>query len=65
MSRKQEKRRKNERARVRMGLKVGEREGKEREHRKLDNILKLLERAEDIGFEFTEIEQLSGRADAI
>ncbi|PUU77665.1 PLU-1-like protein-domain-containing protein [Tuber borchii] len=70
ISRKQQNRRKNEKAWRRMGSKVAEmeekeREQKEREHRKLDSILKLLERAEDIGFECPEIEQLRERADLI
>lgn len=65
ISRKQQNRRKNEKAWRRVGSKVAEMEEKEREHRKLDSILKLMERAENIGFECAEIEQLRERADLI
>ncbi|KAH0606127.1 uncharacterized protein H6S33_003788 [Morchella sextelata] len=65
ISRKQQNRRKNEKAWRKGSSKQAEMEEKEREHRKLESILKLLENAETIGFECPEIDQLRERADAI
>lgn len=65
ISRKQQNRRKNEKAWRKGSSKQAEMEEKEREHRKLESILKLLESAENIGFECPEIDQLRERADAI
>ncbi|KAL7267666.1 hypothetical protein RUND412_009736 [Rhizina undulata] len=65
ISRKQQNRRKNEKAWRKGSAKAAEMEEKEREHRKLDSILRLLESADAIGFDCPEIEQLRERADAI
>ncbi|RDW95057.1 hypothetical protein BP5796_00820 [Coleophoma crateriformis] len=62
--RKQQNRRKNEKA-WRKGSKAAELEEKEREHRKVENVIKLLKEADKIGFDCPEITQLRERADAI
>jgi histone demethylase JARID1 len=62
--RKQQNRRKNEKA-WRKGSKAAEMEERDRELRKVDNIMKLIEQAEKIGFDCPEITQLNDRAAAI
>lgn len=62
--RKQQNRRKNEKA-WRKGSKAAEMEERDRELRKVENIIKLLDQAEKIGFECSEITQLEERAAAI
>ncbi|KAH7323790.1 PLU-1-like protein-domain-containing protein [Rhexocercosporidium sp. MPI-PUGE-AT-0058] len=62
--RKQQNRRKNEKA-WRKGSKAAEMEERDREFRKVDNIMKLLDQAEKLGFECSEITQLTERAAAI
>ncbi|KAL3423104.1 PLU-1-like protein [Phlyctema vagabunda] len=62
--RKQQNRRKNEKA-WRKGSKAAELEEKEREHRKVENVMKLLKEADKIGFDCPEITQLRERAEAI
>jgi histone demethylase JARID1 len=64
VSRKQQNRRKNEKA-GKAGKKTAEVEEKEREHRKLENILNLLQTADELGFDCPEIEQLTDRAHSI
>jgi histone demethylase JARID1 len=65
VSRKQQNRRKNEKAWRKGSAKAAEMEEKEREHRKLESILTLLQTAEDLGFDCPEIEQLAERANSI
>ena len=62
--RKQQNRRKNEKA-WRKGSKAAEMEERDRELRKVENILKLLKEADKIGFDCPEITQLRERAEAI
>jgi histone demethylase JARID1 len=62
--RKQQNRRKNEKA-WRKGSKAAELEERDRELRKVENVVKLLEQAEALGFDCPEITQLSERAAAI
>jgi histone demethylase JARID1 len=62
--RKQQNRRKNEKA-WRKGSKAAELEERDRELRKVENVLKLLNEADKIGFECPEITQLRERAEAI
>ncbi|EKD13450.1 uncharacterized protein L3040_002692 [Drepanopeziza brunnea f. sp. 'multigermtubi'] len=62
--RKQQNRRKNEKA-WRKGSKAAEMEERDREYRKVENIIKLLEQAKRLGFECSEITQLTDRANAI
>ena len=62
--RKQQNRRKNEKA-WRKGSKAAELEERDRELRKVENVLKLLDQAEKLGFDCPEITQLSERAAAI
>lgn len=65
VSRKQQNRRKNEKAWRKGSAKAAEMEEKEKEHRKLESILTLLSVADNLGFECPEIDQLQERADAI
>ena len=66
ITRKQQNRRKNERAwRRGTNSKVNDLEERDRELRKLENIHKLLAQAEEIGFECSEINTLQERADEI
>jgi [histone H3]-trimethyl-L-lysine4 demethylase len=66
ITRKQQNRRKNEKAwRKGNAAKAAEMEERDREMRKLDNITKLLDSADVIGFECPEILELRKRADAI
>lgn len=62
--RKQQNRRKNERA-WRKGSKSAEMEERDRELRKVENIVKLLKDADELGFDCPEIVQLKERADAV
>jgi len=62
--RKQQNRRKNEKA-WRKGSKAAEMEERDRELRKVENIVKLLKEADKIGFDCPEITQLRERAEAI
>ncbi|KUJ17709.1 PLU-1-domain-containing protein [Mollisia scopiformis] len=62
--RKQQNRRKNEKA-WRKGSKAAEMEERDREYRKVENINKLIEQAERLGFDCPEITQLNERAAAI
>ncbi|CAD6457637.1 17ec019e-bb7a-4aab-b211-e186bd499c50 [Sclerotinia trifoliorum] len=62
--RKQQNRRKNEKA-WRKGSRAAEMEERDRELRKFENITKLLKDADRIGFHCPEIDQLRERADAI
>ncbi|KAM3069046.1 hypothetical protein ACMFMG_004225 [Clarireedia jacksonii] len=62
--RKQQNRRKNEKA-WRKGSRAAEMEERDRELRKVENIVKLLKDADKIGFDCPEITQLRERADAI
>jgi len=62
--RKQQNRRKNEKA-WRKGSKAAEMEERDRELRKVENIMKLIDQAEKIGFDCPEITQLNERAAAI
>jgi histone demethylase JARID1 len=62
--RKQQNRRKNEKA-WRKGSKAAEMEERDREYRKVDNIMKLIEQAEKLSFDCPEITQLNERAAAI
>ena len=62
--RKQQNRRKNEKA-WRKGTKAAEMEERDKELRKVENVKKLLVEADEIGFECPEITQLRERADAI
>ncbi|CAL3973143.1 unnamed protein product [Diplocarpon coronariae] len=62
--RKQQNRRKNEKA-WRKGSKAAEMEERDREYRKVENIIKLLDQAMKLGFECSEITQLTERAAAI
>lgn len=64
-SRKQQNRRKNEKAWRKGTNRAAEMEEKEKEHRKLDSILALLQTAEDMGFDCPEFELLSERANSI
>ncbi|KAK0652588.1 PLU-1-like protein-domain-containing protein [Cercophora newfieldiana] len=66
--RKQQNRRKNEKAwqsSLRKSIGSAVQDQKEREMRNVDNIYRLLKQAEDIGFESPEISQLQERAEAI
>ncbi|KAF7563184.1 hypothetical protein G7046_g994 [Stylonectria norvegica] len=66
--RKQQNRRKNEKAwqsNLRKSIGSSEQDQKERESRKVSNIYRLLKESEHIGFECPEIQQLQERADAI
>jgi len=66
--RKQQNRRKNEKAwqsSVRKSIGNSAQDQKEREMRNVDNIHRLLKQADDIGFESPEISQLQERAEAI
>ena len=65
VSRKQQNRRKNEKAWRKGSAKATEMEEKEREQRNVDNMLRLLRKSEELGFDCPEIEQLTERADAI
>jgi len=62
--RKQQNRRKNEKA-WRKGSKAAELEERDRELRKVENVVKLLKEADRIGFDCPEITQLRERAEAI
>ncbi|RAL62905.1 hypothetical protein DID88_004746 [Monilinia fructigena] len=62
--RKQQNRRKNEKA-WRKGSRAAEMEERDRELRKFENVVKLLKDADRIGFHCPEIDQLRERADAI
>jgi histone demethylase JARID1 len=62
--RKQQNRRKNEKA-WRKGSKAAEMEERDRELRKVDNIMRLIDQAEKLGFDCPEITQLNERAAAI
>jgi histone demethylase JARID1 len=62
--RKQQNRRKNEKA-WRKGSKAAEMEERDRELRKVENVKKLLKDADNIGFDCPEITQLRERAEAI
>ncbi|KAF4627760.1 hypothetical protein G7Y89_g10393 [Cudoniella acicularis] len=62
--RKQQNRRKNEKA-WRKGSKAAEMEERDRELRKVENVKKLLKEADKIGFDCPEITQLRERAEAI
>ena len=62
--RKQQNRRKNEKA-WRKGSKAAEMDERDRELRKVENVIKLLKEAEEIGFDCPEITQLRERSDAI
>lgn len=62
--RKQQNRRKNEKA-WRKGSKAAEMEERDRELRKVDNIMRLIDQAERLGFNCAEITQLNERAAAI
>ncbi|KAI9802385.1 MAG: hypothetical protein M1833_001891 [Piccolia ochrophora] len=64
--RKQQNRRKNEKVwRKGNTAKAAELEERDREHRKIDNMVKLLEDADEISFDCPEIMQLQERAEAI
>ncbi|KAI5780878.1 PLU-1-like protein-domain-containing protein [Geopyxis carbonaria] len=65
VSRKQQNRRKNEKAWRKGSAKAAEMEEKEREHRNYDSILRLMVTAEELGFDCPEIEMLTERANAI
>lgn len=65
ITRKQQNRRKNEKAWRKSTVKAAEVEERERELRKLDNITKLLAAADDISFDCPEINTLRERADNI
>jgi histone demethylase JARID1 len=62
--RKQQNRRKNEKA-WRKGSKAAEMDERDRELRKVENVVKLLKQAEEIGFDCPEITQLRERSEAI
>ena len=62
--RKQQNRRKNEKA-WRKGSRAAEMEERDRELRKVENVVKLLKEADKIGFDCPEITQLRERAEAI
>ncbi|TGO75770.1 hypothetical protein BELL_0193g00030 [Botrytis elliptica] len=62
--RKQQNRRKNEKA-WRKGSRAAEMEERDRELRKFENVVKLLKDADRIGFHCPEVDQLRERADAI
>jgi [histone H3]-trimethyl-L-lysine4 demethylase len=62
--RKQQNRRKNEKA-WRKGSRAAEMEERDRELRKVENVVKLLKEADRIGFDCPEITQLRERAEAI
>jgi histone demethylase JARID1 len=62
--RKQQNRRKNEKA-WRKGSRAAEMEERDRELRKVENVMKLLKEADHIGFDCPEITQLRERAEAI
>jgi histone demethylase JARID1 len=62
--RKQQNRRKNEKA-WRKGSRAAEMEERDRELRKVENVVKLLKEADKIGFDCPEIQQLRERANAI
>lgn len=65
VSRKQQNRRKNEKVWRKGSIKAAEMEEKEKEHRSLECMLRLLQQAEDLGFECPEIDMLTDRATAI
>ncbi|KAK3627847.1 hypothetical protein LTR56_018963 [Elasticomyces elasticus] len=65
ITRKQQNRRKNEKAWRKGTAKAAELEERDKELRKVDNIRKLLDRADDISFECPEITVLRDRADNI
>jgi [histone H3]-trimethyl-L-lysine4 demethylase len=66
ITRKQQNRRKNEKAwRKGNSAKAAELEERDRELRKIENIVKLLAEADEISFDCPEIDQLRQRADAI
>lgn len=66
ITRKQQNRRKNERAwRKSNAAKAAEMEERERELRNVDNVRKLLDKADDLSFDCPEIDQLQERADKI
>jgi histone demethylase JARID1 len=62
--RKQQSRRKSEKG-PRKGSKAAEAEEREKEHRKVDNMMRLLKQADEMGFDTPEIGQLRERAEAI
>ena len=64
-TRKQQNRRKNEKAWRKGTAKAAELEERDKEHRKLENIMKLLEEADILQFDCPEIDQLRERANAI
>lgn len=65
VSRKQQNRRKNEKAWRKGSAKAQEMEEKEKEHRSLDSMLRLLQQADDLCFECPEMDMLTERANAI
>lgn len=65
ISRKQQNRRKNEKVWRKGTAKAAELEERDREHRKLENIVKLLEDADKLGFDCPEIDQLRERENSI
>jgi histone demethylase JARID1 len=65
ITRKQQNRRKNERAWRKNSTRSAEAEEREKELRNVDKIKKLLEQAEDLSFECPELETLQDRADKI
>jgi len=65
ITRKQQNRRKNEKAWRKGTAKAAELEERDKEHRKVENIIKLLAEADMLEFDCPEIDQLRERADAI
>ena len=65
ISRKQQNRRKNEKVWRKGSTKAAELEERDRELRKVENIIRLLDEADALAFDAPEIEQLRERADAI
>jgi len=65
ISRKQQNRRKNEKVWRKGSTKAAELEERDREMRKVENIIRLLDEADALAFDAPEIEQLRERADAI
>ncbi|KAF8468142.1 PLU-1-like protein-domain-containing protein [Kalaharituber pfeilii] len=65
ITRKQQNRRKNEKAWRKGTAKAAELEERDKEHRKLENIMKLLEEADVLEFDCPEIDQLRERANSI
>ncbi|KAK6339375.1 hypothetical protein TWF718_008795 [Orbilia javanica] len=65
ISRKQQNRRKNEKVWRKGNAKAAELEERDKELRKVDNIVRLLQEADQLSFEAPEIEQLRERAEAI